>query len=236
MLLFLGPSFVRMRGSKSAPGLAAAPAAPAFEGRWVGGPHPDVVVTIHVESPSNNLLAHYTLPDGEQGTMDGRVQHGGTAAKCFWVDPVIDGAGKKHPNQMVELRMAPDGDTWTATAVTMGGKTFEWKAKRIFKAARRKGSKLDTRGWYRNKEVFDRLTRPKDVCLCRCFLRCVHVHLTRRSLPGVSDNRAAPQNVRNSHAGEPQGVRRAAERDARRHCAAVRRRPVRLEQVWSRGA
>jgi hypothetical protein len=132
----------------------------ALAGRWQGGPH-NTVIEIRVVAGSE-VQGSYRCPKGGRGEFSGRV-HRHTMMRGFWVDPEVDGAAARSEKQTLDIRLDGSGDAWNATAVTAEGVSLAWTATRVKASVRGAGEPLSAQAWCKNKEVFERLTRPKQV-------------------------------------------------------------------------
>ena len=135
----------------------ASPARPVLAGKWRGGPH-NTTITITV-SPAGEVYGCYACPSGALGEFLGRLSRG--LVKGTWTDAVLAGSSKRSELQKIELTLGGSGEeaTLRASGTTVEGAPVQWTATRI--AAKLKNGDEARRPVYRNKEVFERLTKPK---------------------------------------------------------------------------
>lgn len=128
-----------------------------FEGKWLGGPHQSLITITLLTS--NDISGTYRCPGGGFGEFSGKAVRG-TSARCLWSDPDIPGAQERKVDQVLEMRLDMSGNSWTAVAKVAGGDELTWKASRL-KKSRPAGQRLSTGGVFKDKDIFERLTRPK---------------------------------------------------------------------------
>ena len=131
---------------------------PTFTGKWLGGPHNSVIIIDIAQG--NEVTGSYRCPSGAFAEFSGKL-HRATHARCLWVDPDVAGAATRNVDQILELQLDPSGDSLSGTATTATGGSHSWSAKRVKPKARQPGEKLSTSGVCVNRDIFERLTRPK---------------------------------------------------------------------------
>jgi hypothetical protein len=127
---------------------------PSLLGTWRGGPNNNLV-KIEVK-PDGTCVASWNSSGPESGNMIGKLLNP-SKFTGYWINPPNMDAR----NNLFEMVLSSDGNSWECTYKTRGGGGGTWTGTRV--GSRRKaGEKLDTTGWCKDRGVFDRLVKPKD--------------------------------------------------------------------------
>lgn len=123
-----------------------------LEGKWTitedraAGTYSHGYLMLEKRHGTEGRATYRSLDLSSQGAISGKFLHGSTVFRG-----TCEGS-----NEKAQIKLEPDGNTVTVSFASSGN----WKAQRA-DGRRNLTQKLSTNAFYKNKDVFERLTAPK---------------------------------------------------------------------------